>query len=261
METPKPLAGRCVIVTRPSAQAELLAVPLRALGAEVVVISALEILPAMDAAPLRNAIAHLETYDWLVVTSVNGVSAIEREARSQGKNLDTRNLQIAAVGEVTAAAMTAAGGPARILPDNFNATELAERLAHHMPSRRVLLVQGTGANNSLAEALAAKGAHVERVDAYRNGVPATLAKELGLFLLSGKHADAVTFTSSQMAVNFFRALEAKGKQLPAETVIASIGPVTSATLRELGHPPQIEARPSTMAALAAALGDFFRNRS
>jgi uroporphyrinogen-III synthase len=260
MDAAKPLAGRCVIVTRPSAQAQMLAEPLRALGAEAFVISALEILPAIDAAPLRDAVTHLENYDWLVVTSVNGVSAIEREARAQDKSLDTRKLQIAAIGEVTAAAMTAAGGPARILPDNFTATQLAERLAHHMPGRRVLLVQGTGANNSLGEALAAKGAHVERVDAYRNAVPAALAKELGLFLLSGKRADAVTFTSSQMALNFFRALEAKEQSLSEETVIASIGPVTSATLRELGHAPDVEARPSTMAALADALGDFFRDR-
>lgn len=260
MDAPEPLAGRCVIVTRPAAQAELLAEPLRALGADVIVISALEILPAMDAAPLRRAIGSIEDYDWLVVTSVNAVSAIAREAQSRGKILDTPRLQIAAVGEVTAAAMTAAGGPARILPDNFTASELAEQLAHHMPGRRVLLVQGSGANNSLGEALAAKGAHVERVDAYRNGVPATLVKELGLFLLSGKNADAVTFTSSQMALNFFRALEAKKASLAAETVIASIGPVTSATLRDLGHPPQVEARPSTMAALAAALGDFFRGQ-
>ncbi len=259
VDAPKPLAGRCVIVTRPAAQAELLAGPLRSLGAEVAVISALEILPAMDPAPLRNAIGRLEDFDWLVVTSVNGVSAIAREVQAQAKNLDTNKLQIAVVGEVTAAAMNAIGGPARILPENFNADALAMRLAHHMNGRRVLLVQGLDAKANLAEALAAKGAHVERVDAYRSGVPATLAKEIGLFFRSGKRADAVTFTSSQMALNFFRALEEKRTALPPEIVIASIGPVTSAALRGLGHPPQVEAEPSTMEVLAAALGEFFRS--
>lgn len=261
METPRPLAGRSVIVTRPTAQAELLAGPLRSLGAEVVVISALEILPAMDPAPLRAAIGHLENYDWLVVTSVNGVATIAREVQAQGKNLDTRELQIAAVGEVTANAMTAAGGPARILPDNFSANELAKRIAHHVNGKRVLLVQGLGAKNDLADALAAEGAHVERVDAYRSAVPATLAKGIGLFFRSGKRADAVTFTSSQMALNFFRALEEKRTTLPPGMVIASIGPVTSATLRDLGHAPDVEAKPSTMESLAAALGEFFRSGS
>jgi uroporphyrinogen-III synthase len=259
VEMPKPLTGRCVVVTRPAAQAELLAEPLRTLGAEVVVIPALEILPAMDPEPLHDAIHRLEDYDWLVVTSVNGVNAIAREVQVQAKNLDTRKLQIAAVGEVTATAMTASGGPARILPENFSADHLAKQLAHHVRGRRVLLVQGLGAKNDLAEALAAEGAHVERVDAYRSAVPATLQKRIGLFLRSGKHADAVTFTSSQIALNFFRALEAKQASFPAETVIASIGPVTSATLRSLGQPPRVEAKPSTMEALAIALGEFFRD--
>jgi len=257
----RPLAGRCVIVTRPSAQAELLADPLRELGAEVVVISALEILPAMDSTPLRDAISHLQDYDWLVVTSVNGVNAIAHQVRTQAKeaDLDSSKLQIAAVGEVTATEMTEAGGPARILPENFRADQLAKQLASHVNGRRVLLVQGLGAKNDLAEALASEGAHVERVDAYRSTEPATLTKELRLFLLSGKRADAVTFTSSQMARNFFRALERKQLSLPSETVLASIGPVTTATLRNLGHPPQVEANPSTMAALASALGEFFLN--
>ena len=252
----KPLLGRRVIVTRPSHQALALAAPLRELGAEVVLIPALEIAPPMDAEPLRAAVANLASYDWLVVTSVNGATALGRELRAQ--DVPLHGPLIAAVGVATAEALHRLdAATSRILPDNFNAEQLAIKLAPEVAGKRVLLVQGQSAATSLQDAIVAAGAHVERVDAYRSIAPAILPKMLGLWLLENKNADAVTFTSAQMALNFFRALEAKGAALPPQTVIASIGPVTSRALREIGHPSDVEAKSARMEDLAAALGQYF----
>lgn len=259
-EPRRPLAGRTVIVTRPAIQAEALAQPLGNLGAEVAIISALEILPPLDSAPLKAAIAHLETYDWLVVTSANGAAALDHELRAQEKEI-AATPRIAAVGMATAQALNEVRAAVRLVPEEHNAEQLARRMAPLVDGKRVLLLQGTSASNTFAERLFAAGARVERVDAYRIAEPPALQKEISLFFHSGKRADAVTFTSAQAAVTFFRALESAGAALPRGTVIASIGPVTSSALRELGRPPDVQAPSATMQSLAQALADYFADRA
>jgi uroporphyrinogen-III synthase len=210
---------------------------------------------------LRAAVAHLEKYDWLVVTSTNGADALGREAQRQGVSLERMRLDVAAVGTGTAERLEVFGAPARHIPDAFTAFDLGKRIAQDTSRCRVLLVQGTEAPNELAQTLAAAGAAVERVDAYRMGVPHTLRKQIKLLLWEEKKPDAVTFTSPQIAKNFFDALAASELSLPETTVFAAIGPVTAQAMAQMGHPPHVIARESRMAALASALGDFFARRA
>jgi uroporphyrinogen-III synthase len=246
-----------VVVTRPASQAEALAEPLRALGAEVLIVPALEILPPLDRGPLRNAIRNLDQYDWIVVTSVNGALALQRELSAQGKDLGGPRPAVAAVGLATQDAMFRLGAVMQLIPDRYSAEQLALKMAPLVEGKRVLLWQGTSAGSTLAEGLFAAGARVERVDAYRAAEPPALARQLGLLLLERKQIDAVTFTSAQMALNFFRALERNGTELPSGTVIASIGPVTSSALREMGKTVDVEAPAATMQSLAHVLGEHF----
>ena len=257
----KPLAGRRVVVTRAEHQAEQLALPLRQLGAEVALLPCLEVQPVLDDSRLRDAIAHLDTYNWLVVTSVNGADALGREAQRQGVSLQRMNLDVAAVGTGTAERLEVFGAPARHIPDAFTSFDLGKRIAQDANRSRVLLVQGTEAPNDLAQTLAAAGAAVERVDAYRMGIPHALRKRIKLLLREQKCPDAVTFTSPQIAKNFFDALAACDLSLPEATTFAAIGPVTAQAMTQMGHAPHVVARESRMAALATALGDFFRDRA
>lgn len=255
----RPLEGKTIVVTRPLHQAEALTAPLHELGAVVELIPALEIQPCVDGA-LRKAVARLEEFDWLVVTSVNGVAALDEEARRQGKRLDESTLKVAAVGSGTGEAMTAAGARAQHIPVDFTSKDLAERIAQHVPNCRVLLVQGTAAPSALADALTAAGARVQRVDAYRSVIPTAFTRQVETFFRGRNKADAVTFTSGQIAQNFFAALRASSITLPEGMVVASVGPVTTEALRKLGHPPVVEAKSARMEDFAAALGEFFRSR-
>jgi uroporphyrinogen-III synthase len=195
-----------------------------------------------------------------VVTSANGASALARELGAQNKEMEA-SPQIAAVGMATADALPCATHARRtIVPEIFSARQMALRLGRHVAGKRVLLVQGTSAAPALQEALFAAGAHVERVDAYRSVAPADLGQRIAEWLSENKTADAVTFTSAQMALNFFRALESKQAVLAPTTMIASIGPVTSRALRDMGRAPQVEAKAARMEDLAAALGAFFALR-
>ena len=157
----RPLAGKTVLVTRPAAQAEALAAPLRELGAAVELIPSLEILPPMDRARLTEAVHNLTQYDWLVLTSVNGVAALEREMVAQRITFDEVRANVAVVGLATGDAMIKLGRLSRIVPETFNAERLALRMAGEVGGKRVLLLQGAGAASTMQNGLLQAGARVE----------------------------------------------------------------------------------------------------
>ncbi len=234
-----PLAGRSVAVTRARAQASGLAVRLRGLGATVVEAPAIRIVPLAGPAP------DLGPYDLVCLTSVNGVRLLFE--RLCGAKHDARALagaRVAAIGPGTAAALREHGVIADVVPERFVAEGLIEALAG-VPVRRALIARAAEARSVLPEALRSRGAEVDEIALYE-----TVAEPLSEQQLAAvERADYVTFTSSSTVRFFF----AGGGRLGTGTRIVSIGPVTSATLREERLEPHVEAARHDLDGLVAAL--------
>jgi uroporphyrinogen III methyltransferase / synthase len=229
-----PLSGVTVAVTRARAQASGLAARLRELGAAVVE------APAIRIEPLAVELPDPRDYDLLVVTSPNGVDALFRHVR------DARSLTgptIAVIGPGTAAALRARGVEADVVPERAVGESLLEALAERT-FRRALLVRAQEARDVVPDGLRAAGTALDVVALYRT-VPEALGDDARSAALG---ADWATFTSAS-SVRFFH--EAAGTLDGPR--IASIGPVTSAALRELGREPDLEASDHTPEGLVAAL--------
>lgn len=249
-----PLAGRTILVTRARHQAGKLAGALRAEGAEAVEIPAIEIVPPETYAPLDAALAHLPEYQWLIVTSANAV-AVLRE-RSATLSLDAAafaHLKIAAVGSATAQALRDFGLKPTVTPSEYVAESLIESLGTQTAGQRVLLARAAIARDIIAEALRSQGARVDVIDAYRTVIPQdSIARVRALFAPGSHPPDAATFTSSSTVTNYLALLHAAGIDRPASMQAISIGPVTSATLRENLWEPATEADPHDLSGLVAA---------
>ncbi len=249
--------GRRILVTRAPRQASQLAERLRALGAVPLLIPTIEIGPPASFAALDAALTSLSGFDLVVFTSANGVEAFQQRAQLLGVLPKPR--RIAVVGPATARAVQAMGLAADVVPPVFTAASLAQVLHPEARGRRILLVLAEQAPATLHTALEAAGASVTVAAAYGNRIPmASLAAVAEIFAEPEKVPDAVTFTSASTAGNLIALLQAAGLSLPASTVRASIGPVTSRALRELGVPPHLEAAEPTIAALVEALAAHFQ---
>ena len=219
-----PLAGRRVVITRAAHQAGELASLLRDVGAEPIVAPLIDIAaPADDGVALDAALRVLDRYDWLVVTSPNGARRVAESLQRGGVDLvgaRAQGTRIAAVGTATGDALGAA-------PDLLPARQLAEGLVEVFPdgTGRVLVAQAADALPTLREGLAAKGWHVDVVDAYRTVSVRPSAGEL-LAILS---ADAVLFASGS-AVRAW--VQSFGTTTPP--VVVAIGPATAAIADEIG---------------------------
>jgi len=255
--TALPLAGRRVLVTRSAHQASKLSDGLRALGAEPVEVPVLEIQPPTDLAPLDRALRAIDSpsqsYDWLILTSANTVRALVERAAALGVPLVAGpRLQVAAIGEATAAAARKAGLPVALVPDTYVAEALVECLAGQSAGKKILLARAEIARDVIPDALRAARATVDVVDAYRNVLPAAAPQLLRKALVEG--IDAATFTSSSSVTHLADAARAAGIAFPFAGVRAvSIGPITSQTLRELGWEPATEAGVSDIPGLIAAV--------
>ena len=256
-----PLAGRRVLVTRAVHQASRLSDGLRALGAEPVVVPVLEIRPPDRLDPLDDAIRQLDRYDWMILTSANTVRAMADRAIALGLGFALpARLKLAAVGEATAASARKMGWRVDFVPENYVAESLFEGLAGQVLGKRILLARAAVARDVIPDALRAAGAVVNVVDAYRNVFPEEAPEQLRRALAEG--IDAATFTSSSSVTHLAEAAVRTGLAFPFEGVKAvSIGPITSQTLRELGWEPAIEADPSDIAGLIAAVERVFTSRA
>ena len=247
------LSGRRVLVTRAAHQAGKLSDGLRALGAEPVEVPVLEIRPPVDPAPLDRALRRLGGYDWLIFTSSNTVHALVERSASLGLSFEKAlPPQIAAIGQVTAAAARNAGFSVSLVPEDYVAESLLASLADRAAGKRILLARAEVARDLIPEALRATGAAVDVVDAYRNVLPEAAPRRLKTALEAG--IDAATFTSSSSVTHLAEAARAAAVAFPFPHVPAiSIGPITSATLREHGWEPAAEASPSDISGLIAAV--------
>jgi uroporphyrinogen III methyltransferase/synthase len=235
-----PLAGLTVAVTRARSQASGLANRLRELGAEVVEAPAIRIVPIEGPAP------EIERYDLVCLTSPNGVRLLfERLAREGRDARAFAGTRVAAIGPGTAAALREHGIAADLVPDQFVAEALVEALSV-VPVGRALVARAAGARDVLPLGLRDRGADVDVVELYE-----TVAEPLGEAELTAvERAQYITFTSSSTVRFFVRAAEGR---LGEATRIVSVGPITSATLREHGLAPAVEARRHDIEGLVDAL--------
>jgi uroporphyrinogen-III synthase len=253
-----PLTGRRILITRTRQQASELAAQLEAAGAETILIPTIELAPPTSFGSLDAALASLRSFDWVIFTSANAIHAFDARAKELG--IMHRPKRIAVIGPATARAVQEIGLTPDLIPPQFVAESLAEALLPFASGASMLLVRAEQARDVLPDALVAAGAQVTIGYGYRNVVPPASATALRqVFADAERCPDAITFTSSSTATNLFALLDASSLKLPHQIVRASIGPVTSQTLRELGYPATIEANEPTIAALFTALVEHLRS--
>jgi uroporphyrinogen III methyltransferase/synthase len=247
-----PLFGARVLVTRTREQASGLVARLRGLGAAPLEFPAIACLPLDNTDELDAVLAGLQRHNWVVFTSQNGVTATFE--RLVALAIDARafaGVRICAIGPATARALAEHGLRADLVPEAFTTTGvLAALTAAGVRGQRVLLLRADIAPPPLVEGLRAAGAEVSSVAAYRTIDGSGRRAELDRLLADG--LDAVTFTSSSTVTHLLAALDGNTAPL-ADALIASIGPVTSATARAAGLRVDAEANPHTIDVLVAAL--------
>ena len=259
-----PLTNLRILITRTRNQASALASELEVRGAHPILVPTIEIAPPNSFCALDAALAAIRSYDWLIFTSANAVEAFHR--RAQFHHLTAIPRRIAVIGPATARAVEAIGLQVDLMPPRYIAESLAETLLPHAKTQdgnpaNILLVRAEQARDILPESLIAAGANLTIADAYRNQVPPEAIPVLkDLFASPESYPEAITFTSASTATNLFNLLEAAEITLPPSMVLASIGPITSQTLRELGHNPGVEAAEPTIPSLIAALEAHFQTR-
>jgi uroporphyrinogen-III synthase len=264
--TAAPLSGVRVLVGRARHQASALSSGLRELGAEVLEIPLIEIRKPLSYKALDEALKHLSEYDWLILTSVNGVDALwERLRRLRRGGKPMRHLKIAAIGPATRHAIEQHGVKVNIVPREYVAESVVASLRRKVKGKRVLLARAKVARDVIPRELRKLGARVDVVEAYETVVPQSSGQRLRAALQSSRRRpDVITFTSSSAVRNFVALLgESRGRagvytstgpRRHLEGVrLASIGPVTSSTLRELGLPVDIEAADYTIPGLIKAI--------
>jgi len=251
----RPLAGTRILVGRARHQAGRLSAGLRSLGASVIEIPFIEIREPRTFLPLDSALKNLKTYDWLILTSANGVEAMwNRIRRLRIVRKSLKRLQIAAIGPATKKAIVKHGLKVKMVPEEYVAEAVVKGLRDKVNGKRVLLVRAKVARDVIPDELRAAGAFVDVVEAYETVVPEKSRARLRALMTNAKRRPhVVTFTSSSTARNFAELLGNTRARNLKNVQFASIGPVTSATLQELGLPAAIEAREFTMGGLIRAI--------
>lgn len=289
--TKQSLAGVRVLVGRARHQAGALSAELRKHGAQVIEIPFIEIRKPRSFRPMDSALKHLDTYDWLILTSVNGVEAMwdrlqklrlstnngrlliqHREGHeftrtSKGQHRITApalegRLRIAAIGPATKNALEQRGLKVDVMPKEYVAESVVRSLRGKVRAKRVVLVRAKVARDVIPRELRNAGAQVDVLEAYETVVPESSRRRLRTALNNReKRPNVVTFTSSSTVRNFVELLgkSANSKMLDG-VLTASIGPVTSGTLRELGLAVNIQAKEFTIPGLVTAIVDAIASR-
>ncbi|MGJ8671712.1 uroporphyrinogen-III C-methyltransferase [Rubritalea sp.] len=235
----RPLHGKKVVVTRTRSQASELSKQLTELGAEVLEIPTIKIEHPDDRQEFADGVGQVHTYDWLVFSSPNGVERffdaffkVYDDARSIG------GVKIAAVGPGTAKKVNEYRLAVDLIPETFVAEGLVKAFSENenIENQTVLWVRGAEARDTIQTGLAALGSIVDECIAYKT-VPEFDDPNGAKGRFEEKGADVVTFVSSSAAKHFF----ALNMPFPENCKVASIGPVTSATLEVIGKKPDVQA--------------------
>jgi uroporphyrinogen-III synthase len=239
----RPLEGIRVVVTRPAHQAEGLCAAFEAAGATVERLPLIAVVPPDDPAPLHHAAADLARYRWIAFTSANAVRALAEAAGGSLEKLPG-DVKVAAIGKATARALREVGARVDLVSEGGRGAVLAEELmatdaesAHPPPRGPVLLPLAADARPDLADGLRAAGYEVEEVVAYDKRAPGDTLDRARRLFPPGEPLGWVTFTSPRIAQTFVEILQSLDKDWPARRPTlraASIGPTTTAALKDLG---------------------------
>ena len=243
-----------VLVTRAPHQASALGDALAAHGLRVASVPTIALAPPSDEyATLDRVLVRLDEFDWILFTSANAVAVFAERLEDEAVPL---TCGIASIGAATSKALRDAGFPVRLQAQTAIAESLAKSLMPHAQGASMLLVRAEQGRDVLIEILEQAGAEVTLAPAYRTVIPTESVERLKRELPT---VDAITFTSSSSVQNLFALLDAAGLSLPKEMVLASIGPITTASLKEQGLRPTVEAREATVISLASAVATALRH--
>jgi uroporphyrinogen-III synthase len=249
-----PLSGVRVLVGRARHQAGALSGELRKLGATVLEIPFIEIRKPRSFQALDSALESLADYDWLILTSANGVEAMwERLIKLRRRKANLKHLRVAAIGPATKKAIEQRGGKVDVVPKEHVAESVVRSLWRRVKGKRVLLVRAKVARDVIPRELRRAGARVHVVEAYETVVPQSSRRRLRIALANPLlRPHVIAFTSSSTVRNFVALLDSRRANVEG-IGLASIGPVTSSTLRELGLRVDIEAKEFTIPGLVEAI--------
>jgi uroporphyrinogen III methyltransferase / synthase len=251
-----PLFGRRIVVTRAAEQAAELSDRLRALGADAIELPVISLAPSADSAPLDRAIENLASYDWLIFTSVNGVRFFLNRLDQSRYDLRSLKARICAIGPATRKAIEDLHLKVDLMPEEYVAESLIKAFADtDLAGKKVLLPRAAVARDVIPEELAKLGAQIDVVEAYRNVVPPNAAARAHAIFSAEKKPDWITFTSSSTVKNL---LAVAGREVLEGVRIASIGPVTSATICAHGLQVDVEAKQFTLDGLVEVILAFYQ---
>ena len=259
----RPLTGLRIVVTRAREQASELVQRLSDLGAECLECPTIEVAPPDDYKPLDTAIENLSTYEWLIFTSVNGVSYFFNRLFAKNKDVRAlRNVRTAVIGPATAKRLFDFGLQSDIVPETYRAESIIKAFAgKDLSDRKILLPRAKEARPILPVELIRMGAIVDEVTAYcTRSVPGN--GDLLLNRLKEKTIDLITFTSSSTVKNFHALLPAQDlKTLMQNVTVACIGPITADTARDLGFDIHIIAESYTIPGLCEAIKKYYTTKT
>jgi uroporphyrinogen III methyltransferase/synthase len=246
----QPLFGKKIVVTRTRNQASKLSKALTSLGARTIEFPTIEIKKLDDMFLLRKAISSIDQYEWIVFTSQNAINIFFEELFAAGKDArDLGRIKIAVIGKASGDELKQYGLAPDMIPIKFVAESLLEEFSiHEITGRKILIPCSADARLTLADGLNEMGAVVDRIHIYTAEKPVHTDQKL---LEEVKNADIITFTSSSTVTNFFSMIPA------TDAVLASIGPVTTATIVEHGFKPSIIAEEFTIDGLVDAMVKFY----
>jgi len=252
----RPLFGQRIVVTRTRKQASKLTHTLKDLGADVLEIPTIKIVPPSDNEPVIQSITGIGSYDWIIFTSPNGVTHFFDYFFKAYRDIrDLGNMHFAAVGPATAKKLEDLNLAIDLMPKVYTAEAAAQALLKYqnVENVSVLLARAEESNSELPKLLEAQGAIVDDIPFYKT-VPETEDRNGAVEAFEEGGANWITFASSSAVKNFdarFGLVEICKKN--PELKLASIGPETTKALRELDLPPTVEAKDHTITGLSKAL--------
>jgi uroporphyrinogen III methyltransferase/synthase len=249
----RPLFGKGIVITRPERQADELAELLEREGAQAIHFPVIKIVPPQDWGKLDAALNKLDTYNWIIFTSANGVEYFfERLYALQRDIRDLKGVKICCIGPATAQQIKNRGIAVDLVPERYVSESILQSFAlFNMQGQKILLPRAAQARDVLPEGLQKMGAQVDVAAAYAT-VNSGRKKEEFAELINSNQIDVITFTSSSTVTNF-REIMGKDYSLPPQIKIACIGPVTEAVALKAGWKVDIRQEEYTMEGLVQAL--------
>ncbi|MGD9200514.1 MAG: uroporphyrinogen-III synthase [Chitinispirillia bacterium] len=259
MDKNRPLDGFRIINTRTRTQASELTGLLTDLGAEVKEMPAIEVIYVDERGNLGKEVKRIDRYDWIVFTSANAVKSFFNILKKLGMNINALNgCKIACIGKGTAKAVNYFSVDVNIISKRAVAESLVERLKESGPwiDKSVLIPCAEKTRDVILQSLKQWGADVTSSTAYHTVLPHSVDNSL-LKLIIDRDYDIITFTSSSTCLNLVNIIgEHRFDSIKSNMKAASIGPVTTATMRKLGLNPVVEAKESSLPGLVESITEY-----